>query len=181
MLVGGAVAIVIITVIPGHEPAPAAASIPDATDGSHLRIIAVAALREGNHLIRIGVGEVVVVSLELSGCRTIAVATDDVHVSITRIPVFIICLRGPYPDQVVQTLRLHHIVVHPLPQLLIDIGTLGTPPEPGCTTCILLHIARTLMERTPYNRNTSILHLRQIAAYLIQLLLGQCILRCTIN
>ena len=75
-----------------------------------------------------------------------------------------------------QALFVDHIVVHPLPQLLIDISPLGTPPEPCFAAIIIIRIACCLMERTPDDGNTGILHLLQVATDLTQLLLGKGVL-----
>ena len=116
------------------------------------------------------------VALMLSSLAAVDVASDDVNIIIARIPAAVFGLRGPYPDEVVKTLLVNHIVVHPLPQLLIDICSLGTPPEPGRTTIIFIRIACCLMEGSPDDGNTSSLHLLQVAANLTQLLLGKDVL-----
>ena len=106
------------------------------------------------------------VALMLSSLAAVDVASDDVNIIIARIPAAVFGLRGPYPDEVVKTLLVNHIVVHPLPQLLIDIGTLGTPPEPSGSTVKFAGVSCRLVQWPPDDGNTSSLHLLQVAANL---------------
>ena len=164
MLLG--LAVVVGTVVPRHEPRPTASLCPYLGEQRHVYLVAVAALGQGDHLVGIVGREL----LELLHQRVlqggIVVAAHDVDHVVAGIPVLVAHLRVPHPDEVVQTLLVDHVVVHPPPEFLVDLGTLGAPPEPGTAALILVGVARCLVERSPDDGDALGLHLLQIAAHL---------------
>ena len=60
----------------------------------------------------------------------IAVASHDVHVLIAGIPVFIVQLRSPHPQQIVDA-SFAEIVEHIYVEFLIGLSVLRSPPKPA--------------------------------------------------
>ena len=77
----------------------------------------------------------------LGSIITVEVATDDIYILVAGIPVGIIVigigiaiviLCGPSPYQVVDSLVLE-VIKYGLPEFLVGLGTIISPPEPGFT------------------------------------------------
>ena len=123
----------------------------------------------------------------LSRIITIEVAAYDINIAVAGIPVAVcivfafvtvIILRGPNPNKVMDTLLLE-VVEHGCPQLLIYIGSIIAPPEPGTAPVsffLQCRIAGSLMERTPQGNDTGILKFQKHLADFVHLTIEPLIL-----
>ena len=127
--------------IPRHEEAPFCTGVPCFVNTCCSCIVVgiSSTLSQCDEFTRIACLNLLELLSLLGSIITIEVATDDIYILIARIPVGIIVigiciaiviLCGPSPNQVVDSLVLE-VIKHGLPKLLVGLGTIISPPEPG--------------------------------------------------
>ena len=158
--------IVIVIVVPRHEPEPGGPGIPLFVHRRHASV-----LRERQHLVRIKVGNQPEYVPYLACVRNVVdVFAYDVNISVARVERCVQVFRagslaGPHPDEVVQPLLLE-VVVHISPELYVGLGSVHAPPEPGSAVILGIGVSRCFVQRTPDYRYARILEELEISGYL---------------
>ena len=129
--------------IPRHEETPFCTGVPCFvnTCGSCIVVGISSALSQSDEFTRIACLNLLELLSLLGSIITVEVATDDIYILVAGIPVGIIVigigiaiviLCGPSPYQVVDSLVLE-VIKYGLPEFLVGLGTIISPPEPGFT------------------------------------------------
>ena len=165
---------------PHHEPGPLVAGFH-----AFLRVRYISAFADGHQLLSLGQVDKSLILALLGVCvRFIYVHSNNVHILIPRIPVKILVLstsghiHSPHPDEVVQTVHIHQLVIKKPPELLARLCAMSSPPEPCSVRSIKVIVARRFVERTPYHRNILILKKLEVSGNFLYILHYEIMLPC---
>ena len=129
-----------IVIVPRHIPRPFSIGTP------LLRYIRnVSTFAESNHFARICFSDAKVFFVNGSGIFFIVyIPSDNIYISISRIPAIVIGFGSPYPDKIIDPFSLE-CFEHQYPKCFIRIGIFSSPPEPASCG---------FMQWSPYYRHT---------------------------